>query len=104
MVTASVALGIAVDDTLHFLTWYRRGIHVGMNRHEAIRSAFHRCAIAMTQTTLICCAGMVMLLPATFIPTSMFATMMIVLLPMALIGDLVILPAMLASPAGKLFE
>ena len=24
MMTASVALGVAVDDTIHFLTWFRR--------------------------------------------------------------------------------
>jgi predicted RND superfamily exporter protein len=39
MMTASVALGIAVDDTIHFLSWFRRGIGRGMSRHEAIRFA-----------------------------------------------------------------
>ena len=29
MMTASVALGVAVDDTVHFLTWFRRGISRG---------------------------------------------------------------------------
>ena len=29
VMTASVALGIAVDDTIHFLTWYRRGTMKG---------------------------------------------------------------------------
>ncbi|QDS89482.1 MMPL family protein [Rosistilla ulvae] len=104
MLTASVALGIAVDDTLHFLTWYGRAIDLGRSRCDAIRIAFHRCAIAMIQTTLICCVGMLVLVPAEFIPTSMFAVMMIVLLPTALVGDLVLLPALLASPIGKAFH
>lgn len=104
MLTASVALGIAVDDTLHFLSWYGRAIDLGQSRHDAIRTAFFRCAVAMVQTTLICCAGLMMLVSAEFIPTSMFARMMIVLLPTALIGDLILLPALLASPIGKAFH
>ncbi|WP_417735535.1 efflux RND transporter permease subunit [Rosistilla oblonga] len=103
MLTASVALGIAVDDTLHFLTWYGRAIRQGRSRNEAIRTAFHRCATAMVQTTLICCVGMLVLVPAEFVPTSMFAVMMIILLPTALVGDLVLLPALLASRLGSAF-
>ncbi|QDV70045.1 MMPL family protein [Rosistilla carotiformis] len=104
MLTASVALGIAVDDTLHFLTWYRRALVQGHSRQDAIRTAFHRCSIAMLQTTLICCTGLLVLVPAEFIPTSMFAVMMIVLLPTALVGDLILLPALLASPIGRAFH
>jgi hypothetical protein len=53
MMTASVAMGVAVDDTIHFLTWFRDGIAAGLPRHSAIIEAYRRCAAAMTQTTLI---------------------------------------------------
>ena len=53
MMTASVALGIAVDDTVHFLTWFRRGMQNNLNRNEAVLYSYQRCALAMTQTTLI---------------------------------------------------
>ncbi len=36
MMTASVAMGVAVDDTVHFLTWFRRGLDEGMKRKAAI--------------------------------------------------------------------
>jgi hypothetical protein len=52
MMTASVAMGVAVDDTIHFLTWFRDGMAAGMPRHKAIVEAYRRCAAAMTQTTL----------------------------------------------------
>ena len=32
MMTASVALGVAVDDTIHFVWWFRHGIQEGMDR------------------------------------------------------------------------
>ncbi len=43
MMTASVAMGVAVDDTIHFLTWFRRGIREGLERHDAIRNAYCAC-------------------------------------------------------------
>ena len=36
--TFSVALGIAVDDSLHFLLRYRRELRQGMDRVEAIKA------------------------------------------------------------------
>ena len=51
MMTASVAMGVAVDDTIHFLTWFRGGVLQGKTRREAIMLAYDRCAGAMTQTT-----------------------------------------------------
>jgi predicted RND superfamily exporter protein len=104
VLTASVALGIAVDDTLHFLKWYARASQLGFSRHEAIREAFRRCAPAMVQTTLICGLGLLVLVQSTFIPTCRFAVLVFLLLALALPGDLILLPAILASPLGKYFE
>ena len=104
VLTASVALGIAVDDTLHFLKWYTRASQLGFSRHDAIREAFRRCALAMVQTTLICGFGLLVLVQSSFIPTCRFAVLVFLLLMLALPGDLILLPAILASPLGKYFE
>ncbi len=103
MMTASVALGIAVDGTLHFLTWFYRGMDEGQTRSEAVRFAYVRCATAMTQTTIVCGIGMLVFAVNGFIPVARFAWLMCVLLFLALVGDLVILPALLYSPFGRLF-
>ncbi len=103
MMCASVAMGVAVDDTIHFLTWFRLGIRQGMSRHEAIREAFRRVAPAMTQTTLIGGLGLSVFALSTFTPTQRFGVMMLTLLAAALIGDLIMLPALLASPLGRCF-
>ena len=104
VVTASVALGIAVDDTFHFLTWFRRGIRQGMCRHAAIRFAYERCAGAMVHTTIICVSGLLVFVLSTFMPTVRFAWMMAALLAAALAGDLILLPAILAGPLGRFFQ
>jgi predicted RND superfamily exporter protein len=103
MMTASVAMGVAVDDTIHFLTWFRDGIRQGMERKEAIKEAYGRVALAMTQTTLIGGLGLSVFALSTFTPTQRFGTMMLTLLIAALVGDLVLLPAILAGPMGKYF-
>ena len=103
MMTASVALGIAVDDTLHFLVWFRRAVENGATRMTAIRTAFDKCAGAMLQTSIICGFGMLPFAYSSFGPVSRFSGGMISLLGAALIGDLIILPAILASPLGRFF-
>ncbi len=104
MMTASVAMGVAVDDTIHFLTWYRQALRKGLERLEAIKVAYAKVATAMTQTTLIAGFGLSAFAFSTFTPTQRFGTLMLFLLAAALIGDLVILPAVLASPLGKYFS
>jgi predicted RND superfamily exporter protein len=103
VMTASVALGIAVVDTLHFLTWYRREISLGHSSGFAVRSAFRHCATAMAQTSLICGVGILVFVASPFVPVSRFAWMVAVLLGAALVGDLLILPALLVGPLGRVF-
>ena len=104
VMTASAALGIAVDDTFHFLTWFCRASAGGRSRREALRIAYERCAGAMTTTTVICSCGLAVFALSTFMPIVHFAWMMVSLLAAALVGDLVFLPALLASPLGKIFQ
>ncbi len=103
MMTASVALGVAVDDTVHFLTWFRRGVKQGMDRVQAVNLAYNRCATAMTQTTLIGGLGLAVFATSTFTPTQQFGYLMISMLGAALVGDLLLLPAILAGPLGNFF-
>ncbi len=103
MMTASVAMGVAVDDTVHFLTWFRRGILKGLDRRGAVKLAYSRCATAMIQTTIIGGLGLGVFALSTFTPTQRFGYLMVVLLAAALVGDLVLLPALLAGPVGRFF-
>lgn len=103
MMTASVALGIATDDTIHYLTWYRRALDEGLHHHEAALSAYRRCATAMTQTTLISAFGLSVFAFSTFTPTLYFGIMMLLLLFMALFGDMIYLPSILIISGGNMF-
>ena len=101
VMTASVALGIAIDDTLHFLSWFRREKGLNQSSEQAVRSAMKHCGRAMIHTTFICGLGLLVFAFSDFIPTQRFAWMMLALLTTALIGDLLFLPAMLVQPFVK---
>jgi hypothetical protein len=104
VMTASVALGIAVDDTIHFVTWFNRGVGNGLTRPQALQESIDHCAGAMIHTTVISCAGLIVFTASTFVPILHFAYLMVLLLTIALLGDLILLPSILASPLGRYFK
>jgi len=104
MMTASVALGVAVDNTLHLLTWVRDGLRHGMDRRSATLAAYDRCAAAMVQSAMVGGMGLVVFATSSFTPTQQFGYLMITILAAALVGDTIMLPALIASPLGKCFE
>lgn len=104
MMTASVALGVAVDDTIHFVSWFRRGLSLGMSRYDAAVESYERCAKAMVQTTLVAGLGLAVFAVSTFTPTKQFGYLMMTILAAALVGDLILLPALLVGPVGRLFR
>jgi len=104
MITASVALGIAVDGTLHLLTWFRSGVQDGLSRREAVAQALGHCGPAMWQTSAAVGLGLLMLYPTELLLVSRFAWLMAALIGAALAADIVLLPALLAGTLGKLIE
>jgi predicted RND superfamily exporter protein len=104
MMTAGAAMGIAVDDTIHFLTWFRRVRDTAPSRDAAIRRAHAHCAPAMVKTTLICGLGLLVFSLSSFVPTSRFAWLMAAMLGVGLVGDLIFLPALLSGPLGRYFD
>lgn len=104
VMTASAALGIAVDGTIHMLTWFHRGLSNGLARPQSVGFALAHCGRAIVQTTLVCGLGLMVFVMSEFTPTSRFAWMMFTLLAMALVADLLLLPALLVSPLGAIFH
>jgi uncharacterized protein len=103
IMTPTVALGVSVDDVVHFLIWYRRGITEGKSRRDAVMLAYEGCARAMYQSWSVLGLGLAVFALSTFVPTQRFGAMMFLLLTAALIGNLVLLPVVLRSPLGWFF-
>jgi predicted RND superfamily exporter protein len=103
MLTASVAMGIAVDGTLHYVTWYRAAIAHGLTRPAAITHAYERCVGALVQSTAITGLALLVYATSTFEPVSQFGLLMCLMLTAALLGNAVLLPAVMSTRVGRLF-
>ena len=103
LLTASVGLGIAVDDTLHFLHVFRRELKTH-DRHTATFNTMRHCWRPMLFTSLICAAGLALFVMSSFVPARQFSIAIVVLLGSAAICDLVVLPALILSPLGHYFD
>jgi predicted RND superfamily exporter protein len=100
VLTASVALGIAVDGTFHFLKWFVHTLKQGKSRSAAISISYQHCGRALVQTTIICASGLMIFSLSGFIPVRQFSLMMMMMMIAALVGDLILLPALLAGRLG----
>ncbi len=104
MMSASIALGVAVDDTIHFLSWFRVDVKQIKNRKEAIIASYKRCATPTLQAACISGLGLSVFAFSTFTPTQRFGWLMLTILVAGVVAELILLPAILAGPLGKAFE
>lgn len=102
VMTPCVALGVTIDDVIHFVLWFRRGIERGLSPPEAVSLAYAGCGRAMVQSWGVIGLGLSAFALSSFIPTFRFGVLMIGLLTAGLIGNLFFLPALLAGPLGRL--
>jgi predicted RND superfamily exporter protein len=104
MMAASIALGVAVDDTIHFLAWYREDLKKLHDKNEATVAAYSRCATPTLQAALVNGLGLSVFAVSTFTPTARFGWLMLTILVAGVVAELVMLPSILFSPLGKAFD
>ncbi|MBT3983561.1 MAG: MMPL family transporter [Bacteriovoracaceae bacterium] len=90
---ASVCLGIAVDDTIHFVTSYQLARKEGRNPLDSINFTFKGTGVALVITTVLLVLGFGSFGFAEFIPNRNFGILSAIVLLFALITDLLLLPA-----------
>jgi predicted RND superfamily exporter protein len=93
--TACVALGIAVDDTTHFLIRFRDFGGKLHNILEPVKHTISQCGPAMLHTTLIGGAGLFAYYFSDMLVVSRFSWAITMLLGVALLADVIMLPAIL---------
>jgi predicted RND superfamily exporter protein len=91
----TVCLGIAVDDTIHFLTRYTEERKRGLDEATAIRQAFVGVGTALIMTTMVLVAGFASVLMSDTRDHRIFAVMGGMTIFSALLADMTILPALL---------
>lgn len=91
----TICLGIAVDDTIHFLTRYLEEREVCDDEDTAIRNAFTGVGTALIMTTTVLVVGFSVVTFSESRDHRIFATMGALTIGAALLGDLLFLPALL---------
>ncbi len=97
-VVTGMTLGIVVDDTVHFISKYRRArIEKSMNSQDAVRYAFSTVGVALWITSLVLICGFMILSLSPFALNSDMGLMTAITIVIALILDLLFLPPLLMS-------
>ncbi|MEJ2201713.1 MAG: MMPL family transporter [Desulfuromonadaceae bacterium] len=94
-IIAAVAIGIAVDDTIHFICAYQSRRSGKKSVTAAVQQAVIEKISPMTTTSLIMIGGFSVLLFASFVPTIQFGILIALTMLFALISDLLVLPGLL---------
>lgn len=93
---ASVSLGIVVDDTVHFLTKYVRGIREkGYDQADAIKYAFQTVGSALVVNTVILAIGFAYLATSAFKINADMGLLTALAITLALIFDFLFLPTLM---------
>jgi len=91
----AVSLGIAVDDTIHFIASFHHYYSSGLGTEKSIENTLNETGRALITTTLLLAVGFGAFVFAEFIPSRNFGMYCTTILVFALICDLLFLPAIL---------
>ncbi len=100
-VTAVFAFGIIVDDTIHFLSQYRRSRSEGLAAPEAVRATFRTVGRALWTTTAAVALGFLVLVGSGFESSWTLGAMTSITVVFALLADFLLLPPLLMALDGR---
>ena len=94
----SIAFGISVDDTIHFLAKYRQELIAnGWKINKAVFAALRETGISMFYTSIVLFFGFSVFMSSNFGGTQALGGLVAVTLLMAMLANLVLLPSLLIS-------
>lgn len=91
----TIAFGIAVDDTIHFMSKLKLELLKGRSMIYAIKRTFLSTGKAIVVTSIILCGGFITLIGSGFLGTYYIGLLISMMLLFAVLADLLLLPALL---------
>lgn len=92
---ASVAIGLADDDSIHFVSRVGAKLRAGADMVEALRAALVEVGRALFYTSVALCAGFGVMLTSSFMGAVYFGLLVMITMILALVADVLVLPVML---------
>ncbi|NND00091.1 MAG: MMPL family transporter [Gammaproteobacteria bacterium] len=93
---AAISVGIAVDNSIHFVARFRDEFSLHNHYSESIDTATNNVGQAMFYTTMVITAGFLIMVFSNFVPTMYFGILTAIAMVTALIANLIMLPILLA--------
>jgi len=94
----SIALGISVDDTIHFLAKYRQELEVtGWSIRKSVMKALREVGVSMIYTSVVLFFGFIIFTASAFGGTQALGLLVGITLFVAMFSNLLILPALLLT-------
>jgi predicted RND superfamily exporter protein len=97
VIVFSICLGIAVDDTIHFIHRFQREMKIDGDVRASVWRSYRAVGSAMIMTSLVLVAGFAGLQTSDMPTTRLFSGLSCLTIAAALVGELVILPALLLT-------
>jgi predicted RND superfamily exporter protein len=91
----SIVLGIAIDDTMHFLFAYLRRREAGLSPEFAARECISQVGRPIIMTSIMLVVGFLVILASGFATLQEFGYLTAVTMTLCLTTDLILLPALL---------
>ena len=92
---AAISIGIAVDNTIHYIHRYKLEYNESKDLEKSMFNSHGSIGIAMFYTSTIIMIGFSILIFSNFIPTIYFGVLTMIAMFMAIMADLLLLPALL---------
>jgi predicted RND superfamily exporter protein len=94
-IVGMITLGIAVDDTVHFMLHYLDGIKAGRTRKQSLVQSFQECGVAIIFTSVILIAGFSALMLSDFAINADLGMFCSLVWALALVAEFTVLPAVI---------
>jgi predicted RND superfamily exporter protein len=91
----SIVLGIAVDDTVHFLVAYQRARSAGLSPQAAAERCVRQVGRPIMMTSVMLCVGFLVITTSGFATLREFGTLTAITMGICLTTDLLLMPALL---------
>ncbi len=101
LLIGSIAIGLAVDDTIHFMHNFRRYYLESGDSAKAIEQTFYTTGKAMVITTLVLSLGFFAYIAANMISVQNFGIITGSVIVFALLSDLLLAPALMIAAAKR---
>ena len=101
LLIGSIAIGLAVDDTIHFMHNFRRYYLESADAEKAIEQTFYTTGKAMVITTLVLSLGFFAYIAANMISVQNFGIITGSVIIFALLSDLLLAPALMVVAAKR---